>query len=1073
MSDASPQARDALFALFAVKLGLVSEAAVERALGRGEGKSLRAALIEAGKLTPEQADRVEAALDPEVIAGYRIEGEAGRGGMGVVYRARQLSMDRVVALKVLTRRLSRDAAYVAKFLAEARSAAKLNHENIVAAIDAGESQGLHYFAMEFVDGASVADVMERDGPLAWERAFEVVEQIGRALEHAHQAGLVHRDVKPENVLLHSDGQAKLCDLGLAKPSEVAGTGEKAAMTEGTPYYCSPEQALGRTDIDPRSDVYSLGVTLYTMILGAPPFDGDTPRAILLKQVKEPFPDLAEKLPQVPGPLREVISAMVVKDREQRLAGMRDLFERLNAARGEAARGGAVAPGRRLGRIGGRSLAPALAGLAVVVLAVVALAVASTKEDPTGPSPSPSPSEVASASPSPTPKASAGPVRVSPSPSASAGSKGDARLRAAKEAFDAAVAYQQQSPGDQAGQRQRFQQVIETYPGTGYASQAEVRVASLADAAQRNVTRALDALSEQVLDRLGRGDVRGALELIQTFRQAWGPKKVPGLSERVETIEGRVRQQALLKVEEQLALLEAGKATAQTRGEVEALLALVPGEVAERARGRLAAIERALARSALDAVDREVEGALRRGDVDGARARLDQASADPALAAFAGVLRRTREDVDAFGAAKRAFEARLAKLPREARVDFALQAGGRAEGRYLDFDALTLRGRFQDAKGGDPHDLPLRDLSPSTLVSWVLPPAQGRGNVLLFLTRDLADAAAEAYARYKAGGGEHDPELEARIARARARRADELAGQALEPLLAPEAAAEVVLTGIRALPPEVRKAASYKARFEELKAAYVRARLAQIQGAEEALFHAAEAKKDKRGRITLLYDFTSEAQLLDWTPLTKELPKSTRKLGDKAMVAVGAVRLEALFEAGLLKFEFRVTERSRDKPNVNVLINPGEALWEGVLCGAGFHFGELANLKIDTGAKKQAGYIVDLPAHVLIALEGQAPSRRMTGVLAATTKPDITKGAAFKVSLTRSEKSWLKLKIGSRNVFNQVVEQAERPGRLTLAPLESELAITEVEVWGRLEAKWVEERARAVADAEAAALPAPE
>jgi serine/threonine protein kinase len=161
--ELSPAAEDALFALFAVKLDFVSEGSVEKALARqvklsdgGEAKTVQRLLVESGALTLDQAKAVKAQVDPEVIAGYRIEAEAGRGGMGVVYQAIQLSMERPVAVKVLSRRLSNDEGFVKKFLTEARSAAKLNHEHVVAAIDAGESNGLNYFVMEFVDGESVA-----------------------------------------------------------------------------------------------------------------------------------------------------------------------------------------------------------------------------------------------------------------------------------------------------------------------------------------------------------------------------------------------------------------------------------------------------------------------------------------------------------------------------------------------------------------------------------------------------------------------------------------------------------------------------------------------------------------------------------------------------------------------------------------------------------------------------------------------------------------------------------------------------------------------------------------------------
>jgi hypothetical protein len=1059
------QAEDALFALFAVKLDLVSEANVEKALSRrDEGQLVRDALIAAGKLTVPQAQHVMSVMDPLVIAGYRIEGEAGRGGMGVVYRARQLSMDRLVALKVLTRRLSRDEAYVAKFLEEARSAAKLNHENIVAAIDAGESNGLHYFAMEFVAGSSVADALDQRTKLTPNESFEIAEQIARALEHAHQAGLVHRDVKPENILIGEDGQAKLCDLGLAKPSQEAGTGEKSAMTEGTPYYCSPEQALGRTDIDPRSDVYSLGITIFHMIRGEPPVDGDSPRAILLKQVKQPFPDLATALPEVSEPLRALIGRMVVKGREERLGSMREFAEGLTLARDEAA-DAAAGPRHAPGSQRGAPLAPILGAVALLLVIVVALAIGSGDPGKEGETPSKTVVQVPSTTPS---KTGEGPVRVSPTPDPSSGGDTD-RLRKAKAAYDAALAFEEQNPKDTAGQRERFAQVADSYPGTGYAAQAEVRLARLGQSAKRGVTRALDALSEQVMARLSRNDVKGALELIDTFQTAWAPKKIPGLKNKIDVVAGRVRRQASLKLHQRLVALETGKGDARVRAEVEGLLPLVPSGLAASARQRLKAVDRAKSRQRLSAIEGAVDAALNRGDIDAARAALDAGLADKSLAGFAGTLRLIREDIDSLAAARLVFDARLDKLPREAHLSLLLRSGAKLEGRFLDFAGLL--GRFQ-GEAREPRLLHLREIAPGLVAGWGLPPSKGRGNVLLFLRRGLPEVANAAYQAYLRAGGKRDPRLSARIDVARASIAARAASDTLGKLLEPGLSPDEVVKGIRGLAPPVHRTKAYRELYPKLQAAFAAARLSQIQTSEEALFHAAEIKKDRRGRLTLVYNFKHADQLLDWTPDKKAHPAAKREITQGGALFSGVVHLEARFLAGLLKVDFKVSERNRRRPNLNVILTPGQAVWEGVLCGAGFAYGDLVNLKIDTDAKKRAGYIVDLPAHVLVEFGGKEPERRMPGVMAAATKPNLAKGKSIKVSLSRSTKGQIKFKIGSRMVYSATVASANLPGRVTLAPFSSEFTLTSITVYGRLDPEWVKGRAKQVADAEAAGLPAP-
>ena len=1076
MSDVPPEAQDALFALFAVKLDLVSEASVERALNHLEdGQSVREALEAAGKLTAEQAERVQAALDPEVIEGYRIEGEAGRGGMGVVYRARQISMDRLVALKVLTRRLSRDEAYVAKFLEEARSAAKLNHENVVAAIDAGEAEGLYYFVMEFVAGASLADVIDEQGPLEWELALDITEQVARALEHAHQAGLVHRDVKPENILW-GEGQAKLCDLGLAKPSQVAGTGEKADMTEGTPYYCSPEQALGRTDIDPRSDVYSLGISLFTMIKGEPPFDGDTPRAILLKQVKQPFPNLDEALPQLPGPYRRLIADMVIKDRAQRLESMRAFMERLGQARGEASGGeGPSAPRARTRR--GASPAPiaGVVGLLVVVALVFAFVGGGEEEPDPSPAPTPSVSQVAV---KPPPSRPEGPTRVSPKPSQSASGGGDASLRAAKALYDQAAAYAKDKPDDITGQRELFQAVVNRFPGTGYASQAEVRLAGLGEARERQVTRALDALSKQVLELQNSGSVGDALQLIQTFRETWSKRGGAGLEETLSTMEGRVRRQISLLVEKDLSALEAGEADPDARARVNARLEHLPAGLATRARSRLQAIERAAARARWDTLQGEIDQALLRGDLAGARRRVQQAQGDAALQPFAGQLKTLAQDVDQLDKALAAFRRRCESLPKQATLSFALRGGGSVEGRYLDFDAEALRGRFQPRDDQEPRSLHLNELQPSELQSWALPPAQGRANVLLFLLRGLPEAAQLAYTRFRAAGGAGDAALEERIRQARAKVMNARALAALQPLLAADAAPEAVLAGIKQLDPALCATEAYRDQFAALKAAYVRARQAQIAADTMALFHAKE-KKERKGRVTLIYDFEDAAQLQDWAPnkalhpaaKVKHLPEA------QAMEVSGIVALQARFKPGLLKVELKVGERNRRRPNLNVLLSaPDAGQWQGLLCAAGFAYGDLVNLKIDAEARKNAGIIVDLPCAALLRLTGKAPSRRMPGVLTANPKASVRKGSSVKLTLTRSARGWLKLKIGSRTAWNVDMEFDEqedpKPTLVSLAPLSSVFQLEEVEVWGELDPEWVSQRSREAAAAEAEKLPAP-
>ncbi|HOX06680.1 MAG TPA: protein kinase [Planctomycetota bacterium] len=250
------------------------------------------------------------------LGGYTLLSRLGQGGMGAVYKARQDGFDRLVALKVLPKRLARDQVFITRFLREARAAGKLSHPNIVAGIDAGFADGYHYFAMEYIEGRNLGERLAAEGRIPSAEAVELGRQTALALEHAHQAGIVHRDIKPENILVAADGTAKLCDLGLA-----LNTGEDLRITQtgiavGTPYYISPEQVSGQA-ADPRSDIYSLGCTLFHLISGRPPRDGKNAMEIMLKHLNEEAPALRTVWPEASPALEAVIARMTARRPEDR------------------------------------------------------------------------------------------------------------------------------------------------------------------------------------------------------------------------------------------------------------------------------------------------------------------------------------------------------------------------------------------------------------------------------------------------------------------------------------------------------------------------------------------------------------------------------------------------------------------------------------------------------------------------------------------------------------------------------------------------------------------------------------
>ncbi len=264
-----------------------------------------------------------------LIDGYRLEKLMGEGSMGAVFKAEQLSLHRPVAIKVLAPRLAHNERFLKRFLREARAVAKLNHPNVVSGIDVGQAQDFHYFVMEFVEGPTLLDMLHEDVQLGAMEAAKVILQVARALEHADRHGLIHRDVKPANVIITSKGGvAKLCDLGLAKHVDEDGGDTSEGRAMGTPAYISPEQARGQADIDIRSDLYSLGATFYHALTGHPPFEGPTHAVIMAKHLTEPLVPVAERRADVPVGCAAVCERLLSKDRDDRYASPTELITEL-------------------------------------------------------------------------------------------------------------------------------------------------------------------------------------------------------------------------------------------------------------------------------------------------------------------------------------------------------------------------------------------------------------------------------------------------------------------------------------------------------------------------------------------------------------------------------------------------------------------------------------------------------------------------------------------------------------------------------------------------------------------------
>jgi serine/threonine-protein kinase len=335
---------DTLFGRIAIEQKLCTEEEVRIAQ---EDRKKRAAerpapleqiLLEKQFITPTQADRLKVCIrdsrdSSSQIPGYKVLGKLGSGAMAVVYKAKQLSLDRTVAVKVLPKKFVQKSDYVERFYKEGRLAAKMNHNNIVQAIDVGEVGGLYYFVMEYVEGKTLYDDLAKGKVFSEKEALDIIIQVASALAHAHSQGLIHRDVKPKNIMISKDNVVKLADMGLARETSDA----RAAKTEqgkafGTPYYIAPEQIRGEVDIDGRADLYSLGGTLYHMVTGRVPFEATAPAEVMKKHLKEPLIPPDHINTALSAGISEVIEVMMAKDKKDRYATMEEAMVDLQAIR---------------------------------------------------------------------------------------------------------------------------------------------------------------------------------------------------------------------------------------------------------------------------------------------------------------------------------------------------------------------------------------------------------------------------------------------------------------------------------------------------------------------------------------------------------------------------------------------------------------------------------------------------------------------------------------------------------------------------------------------------------------------
>ena len=329
---------DTVVGKIVVERGLVTNDELDEALDLADQRrkldpslSIAEVLLDSEMITRRQLDRVrtefETDRNSQQIPGYKILRKLGAGAMATVFLARQISLDRLVAIKILPKRFSDNESFIERFYREGRAAAKLNDQNIVQAYDVGQAGEHHYFVMEYVDGETLYDAITRDRHLDEATALNILRQVASALRHAHERGFVHRDIKPKNIMLASDGTVKLADLGLARAlSDHAVAEAEAGRAYGTPFYISPEQIRGRVKIGPEADIYGLGATAYHMVTGRVPFSGKSPSQVMNRHLKDEVVPPDHVNSKLSAGAAQIIEMMLEKRPSDRYSTAADLME---------------------------------------------------------------------------------------------------------------------------------------------------------------------------------------------------------------------------------------------------------------------------------------------------------------------------------------------------------------------------------------------------------------------------------------------------------------------------------------------------------------------------------------------------------------------------------------------------------------------------------------------------------------------------------------------------------------------------------------------------------------------------
>ncbi len=842
-------------------------------------------------------------LEGKVLDGYRIESCLGRGAMGTVYRATQLSLDRTVALKILADHATEDHAFVQAFLKEARAIAKLNHPRVVQVYDAGQCDGKFYFSMEFLSGGTVADLLTREERLPMERALTIALDAADALVWAEEQEIVHRDIKPANLLLTEDGAVKVGDLGIALDTTQR-TAQDATRKAGSPKYMAPEQALGKP-VDRRADIYGLGSTIFHMLAGRPPFEGQSMADLMRAKLAEEAPRLDEFMAIVPPQINRLVAKSLAREAEDRFSTCAEMRDAIESALQSLSQQQEPQENKRIHRTLKRKRTLERLSLFASVVIIVAAAVWATRpKDPSVQQPPPTTTDVDVGANKPKT-----PQQDSTHSSADSSDTQLAELR------DIRRRWQKGLLTDDAAllQYNRFRTL---HPGvhrkTVDAFHAEVQT-EIVQAEKKVVEQ---EVAKRIMPLIDRGEFRQAATHIASIREKYRHGSAP-----VDKATDKIRTKVGLLIDESFAvvsqLVDEGKLSSAL-DELDALASLVPFEFRSKVDDRREEIDAMVTTFSIrERQLREIEGdvwvALSLGEADDAEALARSVPPVAPLSAVDSLIsdrrsemigdveravrtwKRLRKELKDLQKRRKAFVFAFAPDCQEkfARSKFRAYVGALGESRVTVHRSRGVRQRTFD----------VLDLSDEVLLTLLdsteSPPAeisQGLATLLLLsrgpqrarplLTSPRLTGEDRASNLHKLDGGEEN--YLTRVLFGVRRQYEAAATHSTPaPVESQRRTTEALVQALVRVITSYREDPAYGEHRAEFSSLFLKSHIAHARAYGVETLFSGEVTRSTNDSVDVFYDFLSKEQLADFTKTT---PDTSTRITDEGLELSGEVRL---------------------------------------------------------------------------------------------------------------------------------------------------------------------------------------